>query len=149
MIPSQLIFERGPILLGSDTITLALAANLKVGLVKGSFTPGATLVYADVTLATFTGSTPLIPTPGTQPESVDPDNGDAIIDLVAPAGGWRWECTVDPSPAEQITGFIVYTTVGPTLYAAELLPDPITISAANQAIVLPRVALRFKAGSVI
>jgi len=148
MIPSTALFERGPVLLGADTTTLALAANLKLGLIMAPFTPSPGLLFASLTLATFDGYTPLVPTPGTQPESLDPSNGDAIIDLADPVGGWRWETTGVTNLPQTIYGFLLYNSSTSLLYASELLPDPITLTAINQAIVLNRPTLRFAASGV-
>jgi hypothetical protein len=148
MFPYKAVFKLGPTLLASDTTTFAHATALRVGLVKDPFTPSDALVYGDVVLADFNGSTPKTPVPGTQPSANIPGTENFKITLSPPAGGWRWE-TVDLTNLPQtIYGFIVYSTTGPTLYASALLDEPVELNAADQAIVLPEVSLTFAQGMI-
>lgn len=130
--------------LAADTTTLAPAVNgNKVALIAAAFTPNEDLVVGDLTFATFTGSTPLVCGTGTQPVGIDPNTGQQVISIKEPAGGFRWECTADPSPAENIFGFALTDNAGATLFAVEAFDAPITISASGQFIEIPFARLTF------
>jgi hypothetical protein len=148
MIPVKAVYEAAVKLLGDDTATLSGMATLRVALVKESFTPGPLLEDDELVYADFVGSTAKTPVNGNQAESLDPANGDALLDILPPSGGWLWECTTTPTPAQTIYGFALRNTVGPVLYASELLDQPVEISAANQSIFLPAVRLRFAQGFI-
>lgn len=144
MIPTSVISEQIVDLLAADTTTLAPALNgCKVHLIKAPFTPGPTTDLASLTPATFTGSTPLVAGTGTQQVFVDPVTSLRILQLLEPAGGWHWACTVDPSPSETIVGYCVTDNAGTTTYGSALLPAPITINAAGQGIDLPQIRFTF------
>jgi hypothetical protein len=133
MIPSLAIREKAMQLLAADTATLAQAANaLHMWLVKSSFVPAEALVLADVTLADFDGSTPLDVGLNTQPEAQNPGTTDSVIDLKAPAGGWRWETTGVTNLPQTIYGYVLTTNDDTTVYASALLESPVELTAVNQ-----------------
>jgi len=148
VIPTQEVFELGPTLLGSDTATLNNMATLRVGLVKEPIVPGPGLAYGDLVFADFDGYAAKTPVAGVQPESVDPSNGDAILSIVPPAGGWRWETTGLTNLPQTIYGFALYNTAGTVLYAAEALAVPVELNGLNQSVNLPEVAMRFHQGLI-
>jgi hypothetical protein len=122
-------------LLAADATTLAPPANANVvALIKANFAPTENLVIGDLTLADFTGSTPLACGLGTQPAGVDPITGDQVIDLKDPVGGWRWETTNTANLPQTIYGYALATDSLVALLAVQLLPTPITLQAAGEAI---------------
>lgn len=140
--PSNVILDALADLLAADTGTLASAAALKVKLAANSFTPGHDLLVGAFTAATFTGSADLSPTIGAQTVYVDPIDGKRTIELIEPVGGWHWDCTVDPTPAETIYGYYVTNNAGTVLLGCELFPVPVLIDAAGQGLDVPFVRLK-------
>lgn len=129
-------------LLAADDTTLAPATDAnKVALIASPFTPSENLVIGDLTLATFTGSTPLAGATGTQQVGVNPATGDQIITIKDPAGGYRWECSATPTAPETIYGFALMDNAGAVLLAVEAFDTPITISASGEEINLGTVKM--------
>lgn len=129
--------------LAADATSLAPAADAnKIALIASDFVLDETLVIGDLTLATFTGSTPLLGAIGTQLAGVDPLTGEQIITIKEPAGGYRWECTAAPGAPETIYGFALVDNAGTGLLAVELLPEPITIAAVGDQIDIGNATLR-------
>jgi hypothetical protein len=136
-------------LLAADATTLAPAADANViALVIAPFTPTEALVFADLTLADFDGSTPLAVGLGTQAEGLDPLSGDAIISLKDPVGGWRWETTGVTNLPQTVWGYALLNDGLDTVFAAERLITPIPLTAVNQVIQLGGLTLRQLAGSL-
>lgn len=148
MIPYSDVFNSGPQKLASDTTTLAHATLLRVGLVKEPFTPSSALVMGDLVLADFDGYAAKTPVPGTQPSGADPSTSDFNITISPPAGGWRWETSGLTNLPQTIYGVVLYHNTGPTLYATELLANPIELDDLDQEVVLDKVQLRFMQGMI-
>ncbi len=131
-------------LLAADSTTLApgVSAN-KIALIAAAFNLNEALVIGDLTLASFTGSAPKAGTTGAQGVGTDPMTGEQLITILAPAGGWRFVCTVAPGAPQTIYGFCLTDNAGATLLAAEQLPSPITIASVGDEIDLGAVAMTF------
>jgi len=137
------------ILLNADTVTFAVpVTGNTVALIKEPFTPSPDLVFGDLVEADFDAYGRIEAVPGSQQFSTDPANGDALLQLVPPVGGWRWETGSDFSFPQTIYGFVICKSGGDDLFASELLPTPITLTTAEQALVLPVVQLRLRNGSI-
>ena len=135
MTPTQTLREQAMKLLAADPTTLAPAADANlVKLVKTNFTPSESLVYGDLDFADFDGSTAIECGTGTQPEGLDPGTADSIIDIKAPAGGFRFETTGVTNLPETIYGYALVNNAEDTLLASGLLDTPITLTAVNQVI---------------
>lgn len=115
---------------------------LQVALVAAPFTPSENMLLTDFTLATFTGSTPKLCQAPPQQAGVDPPTQEQVVTALAPAGGWRWECTADPATPETIYGFVL-TNSAPGWSFCALLPTPIVIAAAGDYIDLGALEIRF------
>ena len=130
--------------LAADPTTLAPAgAGNKVSLVKAPFTPNENHVVADFTLADFTGSAALVAGNGAQPVGNDPLTAQQEIDIKEPAGGWRWQCTVAPTPAQTIYGYILTDNAGAVLLGMGLLDVPITVTAIGDFVEIGSIKLIF------
>lgn len=130
--------------LAADAGTLAPPTDAnKVALIMEAFTPGENLVVADLTLATFATSTPLLAGTGTQQEGIDPQTGAQIITIKPPAGGWYWETTAGTNLPQTIYGYALLTNDLSTLLAVAALPTPINLTETNQEINLPPLTLTF------
>lgn len=146
LLPAINIREQLGKLLAADPTTLApVALANHIALVKAAFTPSETLLVADLTLADFTGSTPLSAGIGTQPEGLDPNTGEQIITIKAPAGGWRWETTALANLPQTIFGIVLMDNADAVLLGTALFANPETLTIVNQAIDLGNVELRILA----
>lgn len=130
-------------LLAAQVASLAPVAANKIALISEAFVPGENLVYGDLVFATFTGSAPKGGAAGAQQVGIDPTTGDQKITILAPIGGWRWECTADPTPAQTIWGFALVNDGEDALLGTELLPTPVVIQAATEFLDLGSVEITF------
>jgi hypothetical protein len=150
MFCSLTIREKAAQLLAADASTLAPATDANViALVKAPIAPGEGLLLIDITLADFDGSTPIDVGTGTQPEALDPNTADAIISLLPPAGGFRFETTGITNLPQTIYGYVLLNNAMTKVYASESLATPITLTAINQVIELGTVHIRQLAGSFV
>lgn len=143
MQPTRLLWRTPADLLAADVGSLAAATAMHLHLAINNFVPALGLVLGGLTEATFTGSTALNAGTGAQPIAYDGETGLLTIDVKEPAGGWRWECTVDPAAPETIFGVYLTDTANAVLWGAQLLPDPVTITVAGTFLEVPYVRLRF------
>jgi hypothetical protein len=136
MLPMKALRLKFGTLLAADSGSLAPAVNAnKIFLINAVFTPNENLIMANLSQATFTGSTPIAGVTGTQPTGVDPTTGDQIITISPPAGGYIWTCTVAPGAPETIYGYGLADSTLTTLLAVDLLVGgPVTIQAINDQI---------------
>lgn len=147
MTPSRVIFDAIADLLAADPATLSSATAMHVHLIKAAFTPSLDTDFATLVPATFTGSTPLNVTPGDQTVYYDAVSGLRTIELLEPAGGFHWQCTVDPATPETIFGIAVTDTANAVLIGTMLLDPQPTISAAGQGMDVGFIQLRFDLNS--
>lgn len=143
MLPMQALRIALGDLLAADVGTLAPVAANKIALIAANFALNENLVVGDLTLATFTGSTPKAGAAGAQQVGIDPLTGDQVITNLTPAGGWRWECTVAPGAPETIYGFALLDATLADLLGAALLDNPITITSVGDFVDLGAVTIRF------
>ena len=130
-------------LLAADVATLAPVAANKIALIVALLAVSENVVFADLVLATFTGSTPKAGVAGAQQAGIDPLTGDQVITILAPAGGWRWECTVAPSPIQTVYGYALIDDAGAMLLGLQLLDVPVPISQVGNFVDLGKVPLTF------
>lgn len=129
-------------LLATDTAFLANATAMKVGLITAPFTPSIERVMADLTISAATGLVPLAGVAGAQLESVDPITGELIVEIKAPAGGFRWETPVGFTGPVTVYGFALGNNAMTTLFGTESLPNPIVLTVENQALTAPELSFR-------
>lgn len=130
-------------LLAADVPTLAPVAANKIALIAAPFNPSENMTPASLTLATFTGSAPLAGIAGTQQAGINPSTSEQIITILAPAGGWRWECTVAPGAPEGIYGYALLSDDDATLLGVKHLDTPVSIAGVGDFIDLGAVEMRF------
>lgn len=131
-------------LLAADPATLAPATDAnKIALIAAPFAATEDLVIGDLTFATFTGSAPKAGATGDQQSGIDPPTGDQVITILAPAGGYRFECTVAPGAPETIYGWALTDNAGTTLLAVGTLTSPVAIAAVSDFIDLGAVTMTF------
>lgn len=143
MLPMKALRLQLGELLAADTTTLAPVTANKIALVAGAFALSENLVVGSLTLATFTGSTPKAGASGAQQAGTDPVTGEQKITILAPAGGWRWECTVAPGSPETIYGFALLDTTLATLLGAAVLDTPVPIASVGDFVDLGAVEITF------
>lgn len=134
------------LLIGETLATIApldqASALNRVALVSAPFTPDEDLVYADLTLANFDGSTAKTVALGAMQVGMDPVTGEQRITVPDIVGGWRWETTGITNLPQTIYGFALYDSTGPgPLLGVEVLPQPITLQEAGQEIIIGKVAI--------
>lgn len=150
MIPTRAVREKAAQLLAADAATLAPAVDANViALVMAAFTPGENLTLGSLTFATFDGATPLEVGVGTQPEGLDPNTNDALISMLPPVTGWRWETTGTTNLPQTIFGYALVTDGLAVLLASDVLETPIVLTAVNQVVILPALAIRQLANSML
>lgn len=130
-------------LLAADVGTLAPVAANKIALIIANFALDEDLVVGDLTLATFTGSTPKAGAAGAQQVGIDPLTGDQVITNLTPAGGWRWECTAAPGAPQTVFGFALLDATLADLLGAALLATPVVITDVGDFVDLGAVTIRF------
>jgi len=142
MLPMVAVRKQVGELLAADATTLAPAASAnKVALIAAAFTPSENLVIGDLTLASFTGSAPIAGETGAQQSGTDPATQDQVITILAPAGGYRFECTASPATPESIYGYCLTNNAGTVLLAVAMLPTPVVIATSGDFIDLGAVTL--------
>lgn len=143
MKPSLALRLKIGTLLAEDAATLAPATlGNKIALIKSPFVPAEPLVPGDLVFADFDGSSPLVLGTGTQYEGIDPITGEQVITLKEPAGGLRFETTGTTHLPQTIYGYALLSSDLATLHATALLPAPVTLTAANQFLVLDSAGFR-------
>jgi hypothetical protein len=131
------------VLLAADATTLAPATLVNnIALIALAFSLSEGIVIGDLTLATFTGSTPLGGAVGGQQVGNDPLTGEQVVTIKEPLGGWRWICTTAPALPETIFGYALLDNANAVVLGVAVLPVPITITSVNDEINLGAVKLR-------
>jgi len=130
-------------LLAADPDTLGAATANKIALVIAPFTPSENLTLLDLTLATFTGSTPKAGVADEQEAGIDPVTGEQKVTILAPLGGWRWECTGAPAEAETVYGFALVDNAAAALLGTDTLVDPVEIASVGDFVDLGKVEVGF------
>jgi hypothetical protein len=144
MLPMKALRLQLGELLAADATTLAPAVSAnKIALVKAAFALNENLVAGDLTLATFTGSTPKAGATGAQQAGQDPVTFEQKITVLAPAGGYRWECTAAPGTPETIYGYALLDSTLATLLGAAVFDTPVPIAAVGDFIDLGAVEITF------
>lgn len=128
MLPMKAVRIQLGDLLAADATTLAPAVDAnKIFLIKSDFVLGENLTIDNVTAATFTGSTPKAGATGSQQTGIDPATQNQVITILAPAGGYRWECTAAPAEPETIFGYGLANSDLDTLLGLQKLIPPVNI----------------------
>lgn len=142
MIPVSFLAGNVSKELATDTTTLANVSAPKVALIIAPFVPGTDLDAASLTFGSVFGLAPLACVAGSQNEGVDPINGDLLIDMKPPAGGWRWETGIGFVGPVTVYGFALVDNTLANLYGTQLFANPIVLTVVNQVIELERVRFR-------
>jgi len=144
LLPMRAVRLQLGVLLAADTTTLAAASANKVALIIAPFNAAdETLVLSALTLATFTGSTPIAGVAGGQTVGNDPATGDQVITIKAPAGGWLFECSAPPTPPQVVYGYCLVDDTVATLLGTEPLVTATTITNVGDFIDLGKIDLTF------
>jgi len=135
MLPIKAVRLQLGELIAADATTLAppALANI-VRLVMAAFAAEENLVVADLTFATFDGSTALAAGLGTQQVGIDPVTLEQIVTIKEPAGGWRFEVTGATNLPQTIFGYALLTDGSAALLAVNQFLEPITLSAIGEEI---------------
>jgi hypothetical protein len=149
MFASRALRDKALALLAADPATLApVANNIFMALVKSPFVPSENLQLSDVTLADFQTSTPLMLTLGTQPEALVPGTFDSIIDLLPPAGGFRWVTTGVLNLPQTIYGYVLLDHAQAVVLASALFPSPVVLTIVGERVDDLKATLTLFANSI-
>ena len=140
MTPSAALVAQIATALATTTPLDQASALNRVALVMAPFTPTPQTLYADLVLATFTGSTPKTVALGAQGAAQDPVTNQEVITIVEPVGGWRFVTSDAVNLPQTIYGFALFDSTGPgPLIGSQILEEPVTLTAAGQEINLGTV----------
>jgi len=146
MLPMKAVRLQLGNLLAADTTTIAPATANKIALIAAPFNPGdENLVIGNLTLATFTGSTPKSGVDDDQQVGIDPATQEQVITILQPAGGFRFECSAAPASPETIYGFALVDDTLAVLLGVQALPEPVAIENVGDFVDTGAVELRFVA----
>lgn len=152
MVPTNTVFNRMLQLLGADTLTVGTVAtptNCTVMLIKQAFVPSAQLRLADLVEADFPGYVgPKTALSSPFDSGVDPSNGNTILAIPPNVGGYIWETTSPPSPAQTIYGYAVVGH-GPEIVGSALINPPVVLNGTGQRIEIPSPQFKQIAGSIV
>ena len=141
MLPTKAMRLKLGTLLAADDTGLAHEDELLVQLIKEDFVKAETLAIGDLVVADFTGHNP-IEAGGVAPTvGLDPATDAQRITIQDPVGGWRWVTGDAVNLPQTIYGYALKSAAG-VLLATEKLPDPVTLNAAGQEVVIGAVQLK-------
>lgn len=144
MLPMKNVRLQLGTLLAADATTLAPATNAnKIALVTAPFALSENLTAGALTLGTSNGLTPIAGVTGAQSVGLDPLTQQQIIQILSPAGGWKWLTSGSFSGAITVYGYALLDTTLANLIAAALLPTPINVDAAGYIIDIDPVEMVF------
>lgn len=121
----------------------AVSAN-KVALIMAPFSLNEDLTAGALTLATFTGATPIAGSTGAQLTGLDPATFEQLITIKEPVGGWRWVTTNTVNLPQTIYGFALLDSTLATLLGVGMLTVPITLTDTGQVIDLGSITMRIQ-----
>lgn len=148
MKPTKALANTLATLLAADTTFLANGTAMKVGLITAAFTPSLDRVMADLTISALTGLVPLAGVSGAQVESIDPITGELVVEIKAPAGGFRWETGGGTTYPVTVYGFALGNNAMTTLLGTHSLDAPVTFTADNQSITAPELAFKIDSSQI-
>lgn len=123
--------------LAEGTTLLATAEVLTIALVINDFAPTKDIVLVDLTLATFTGSTPKVVTTGNQTVLYDSETARRGVLLKEPVGGFNFVCTSAPGAPETVFGWALLFDAGSSVWAVNKLETPVVITSAGDFVGIP------------
>jgi len=124
-------------LLAADTTYLANATAMKVSLITQPFTPSIDRILADLTLDAAAPLAAIAAVAGAQNTGKDPVNGNSVIEIKPPAGGFRWNTGVAFAAPVTVYGFALTNGGITTLYGTETLDPPVALNGDNQQLLAP------------
>lgn len=116
--------------------------ELTVKLIMADFVLDEAVIPADLTFATFTGSTGLEADGTSVQVGIDPATGEQLLTMVEPAGGWRWETTDAVNLPQTIFGFALLSFLDASIVGLAKLDVPITLLGAGEEINIGIVRFR-------
>ncbi len=137
----------GP-LLAADTAVLASVTAMKVGLIVAPYVGSIDRLIGDLTLSAATGLVPLAGVAGAQLESIDPITGESVVEIKAPAGGFRWETPGGFTGPVTVYGFALCNGAVDALYGTEALDPPQILTTENQSITAPELSFKIDTSKI-
>jgi hypothetical protein len=133
----QVLLNAIATLLGADTATFADPLFLQAFLIKADFAIGPRLILADLTIADFTGNPTKDSTVAGGLVGINPVTTQITISAKTPLGGWRFNCTADPTPGQNIFGVGLKAITSGLLLGVKKYATPILIQSAGDFIEEP------------
>jgi len=149
LYPTNVLQASIPPLVAADTAFLAAVTAMHVHLVLDAISPGLDTDFLTLTEPTFTGGAAKNAGTGAQTTFFDPLTGQRVIQLLEPAGGWSWICTVAPASAETVNAVVVTDTADTVTLGSQVLDDPVTITNIGDAITVGTLQLRLNVNAFI
>jgi len=134
LTPTRTITDSIAALIAANSTGLGEAVVKNVTLVIANFTPGPDLAFADLTVATFDGATPLVSPSGAQLAFTDAITGLRVIQMKDPAGGFHWVTTGVTNLPQTVYGFVVTNDDDTITFGAEKFPAPIVLTGTGQGV---------------
>lgn len=142
LVATNVLREAAVDAIAADAGTIAPAANAcHVHLVIADFDPDGETDVTALTLATFTGSAAKSAGIGAQQSFVDQQEGKRVVQLLEPAGGWTYICTVAPAAPETVYGVVVTDNADAVTLAAGKLDAPVTVSEVGHSVSIDNLRL--------
>lgn len=139
MTPTTRIYNSITDLLAANVADLAAAAAKHVHLIMAPFTPDLGTDFTTLTPATFTGSGALSAASGAQQSFTDAVSIRRVVQLVEPLGGWHWVTGDAVNLPQTIYGYALTDLADAVTFGSQLLPAPIVLTGAGQAIDVDQV----------
>jgi len=143
MVPTNDVVPRPSTLFGGDSVTINQGDGNTLNLIKADFTPGRTTDTSMLTLATFDGyaakTSTITPNVGR-----DPSNGDFLVEIPAPAGGWVFEVTGLTGLPQTIYGVTVTGVDSSDTWASAKFPVPVVLTTVGDLVRVDSVTFRLR-----
>jgi hypothetical protein len=143
MQPTGALLDSMQTSLAQDTSALAAATTMNVHLIVAPFSPSENTSFGSLTEATFTGGAAKAVTAGNQQQYTDPTTHKRVVQLLEPAGGWTWKCTVAPTPGQTVYGICLTDHANAVTWGSALLETPVPIANVNDAVVVGNITFEF------
>jgi hypothetical protein len=143
MLPCLPLIDSIGTLVAADLTTFGDAAFLSVFLIKAPFTPGPTLVLADVVPADGGGLHAIFSTVAGGNVVFNPQTNGQVVAVKVPLGGWHFVTTILGGLPQTMYGYGLIATTSGLLLATALLPAPMLMNAVGQFVDLPNVEIEF------
>lgn len=147
MQPTRGLWIKQADLLVADLASLGAAAALNVHLAKAVFVPSLDLALASLTEADFDGYAAIAAGAAPYDAYYDALTGLYTVRVKEPAGGWNWLTTGVTNLPQTIYGAYLTNNANTTLWGSMLLPEAVTLDAADQGVGIGDIVFQWQTDS--